>query len=104
MIVPAIDGDGWLRDRSQWSPQAAQALARSAGIDLGADHWRLIELARDFYARTGVVPVMRPLIKLARQRFGERLGGSLALMQLFPGNPAREIARIGGLPKPTNCL
>ena len=37
------------------------------------------------------------------------LGGALIffvvyLMMLFPGSPAKRIARLAGLPKPTNCL
>ena len=103
MAAPELDSDGWLQDRSQWSPEAAQALAQHAGIALGADHWRVIELAREFYERTGVVPAMRPLVRLARERFGERLGGSIALMRLFRGDPAQEIARIGGLPRRPDC-
>ena len=101
--VPETDADGFLKDLALWSRPVAQALARHAGIELGADHWRVIELARDFHARTGVSPAMRPLVKLARERHGERLGTSIALMRLFSGNPAREIARIGGLPRPTDC-
>ena len=103
MALPEMDADGWLQEPSQWSPQAAEALARHAGIALGEDHWHVIDLAREFHRRTGVVPAMRALVKLARERFGARLGGSIALMRLFPGNPAREIARIGGLPRPPNC-
>ncbi len=99
-----IDADGYLTDLSCWTPSLAGALAGRAGIELGAQHWHLIRLARDFYAKTGVSPAMRPLVKLARERHGAELGSSIALMQLFPGNPAKEIARIGGLPKPTNCL
>lgn len=101
--TPEVDADGFLKDLAQWSRPVAQTLARHAGIELGADHWRVIELARDFHARTGVSPAMRPLVKLARERHGERLGSSIALMRLFSGNPAREVARIAGLPRPTDC-
>lgn len=101
--APAVDAEGYLLDLALWSRPVAQTLARQAGIELSADHWRVIELARDFHANTGVSPAMRPLVKLVRERHGERLGSSIALMRLFSGNPAKEIARIAGLPRPTDC-
>ena len=100
----ATDAEGYLRDLSQWSPLVAEALARDAGVTLGTDHWRLIEVVRAFYRETGVSPAMRPLVKLARERLGDEFGSSIALMQLFPGNPAKLVAKVGGLPRPTNCL
>lgn len=98
------DAEGYLTDLSCWSREVAEAFAREAGIVLDADCWRVIHLVRDFYEETGVAPAMRPLVKLARERLGQEFGSSIALMQLFPGNPAKVVARIGGLPRPTNCL
>ncbi len=100
----ATDAEGYLKDLSRWSRPVAEALAREAGLTLGADHWRLIEVVREFYGETGVSPAMRPLVKLARERLGDEFGSSIALMQLFPGNPAKLVAKVGGLPRPTNCL
>ena len=102
--APGIDADGYLEDLADWSPPVAETLARRAGVELTAEHWRLIDLARAFHARTGVSPAMRALVKLAAGRHGAALGSSIAIMRLFPGNAAKEIARIGGLPKPTDCL
>lgn len=98
------DAEGYLTDLSRWSREVAEAFARQADIVLGTDHWRVIDLVRDFYEETGVAPAMRPLVKLARERLGQEFGSSIALMRLFPGNPAKVVARIGGLPRPTNCL
>lgn len=99
----ALDRDGYLKDLSQWSEGLAQELADGTGIALTPNHWRVIDMVRAFHAETGVAPAMRPLVKLARLRLGEEFGSSIALMRLFPGNPAKLIAKIGGLPRPTNC-
>ena len=104
MNVIETDAEGFLRDLSQWSSEVAEDIARDAGVTLGPDHWRLIGVVRDFYRETGVSPAMRPLVKLARERLGEKFGSSIALMRLFPGNPAKLVAKVGGLPRPTNCL
>ncbi|MCZ6886950.1 MAG: TusE/DsrC/DsvC family sulfur relay protein [Gammaproteobacteria bacterium] len=99
-----LDRDGYLADLSSWSDRVAVELARREKIALREGHWALIHLVRDFYGETGVSPAMRPLVKLARERMGADYGSSLALMKLFPGNPAKLAAKIGGLPRPTNCL
>ena len=99
-----LDRNGYLADLSSWSDRVAVELARREKIALGEGHWALIRLVRDFYGETGVSPAMRPLVKLAKERMGADYGSSLALMKLFPGNPAKLAAKIGGLPRPTNCL
>ena len=97
------DAEGHLADPAAWSEEVAGALARESGIELGPDHWRVINAVRRFHAETGVSPSMRPLVKLLRA--DERdLASSIALLQLFPANPARLVARLAGLPKPDNCL
>ena len=99
----ALDPDGYLKDLSQWSEDLARDLAHGMDVTLTPDHWRVIDMVRAFHTETGVAPAMRPLVKLARIRLGEEFGSSIALMRLFPGNPAKLIAKIGGLPRPTNC-
>jgi tRNA 2-thiouridine synthesizing protein E len=47
---------------------------------------------------------MRPLVKQVREQLGEDKANSIYLMQLFPGSPAKLLAKIAGLPRPTNCL
>lgn len=104
-----LDDHGHLANAVDWSKAVACAFAEDAGIKLEADHWRVIAAVRAFHQETGVTPSMRPLVKLVRERAGEGLGSSIALMRLFPpgaarGGSARVIARIAGLPVPENCL
>lgn len=100
----ALDPEGFLVDMTTWSPEVAEALADEEGITLTADHWEIIELLRDFYARYEMAPAMRPLVKAVSQRLGAEKGRSIHLMRLFPGSPAKVAARLAGLPKPTHCL
>ena len=103
VTATALDRDGYLKDLSEWSEDLARELANRADVTLTPEHWRVIDMVRAFHAETGVAPAMRPLVKLARLRLGNDYGSSIALMRLFPGNPAKLIAKIGGLPRPTNC-
>ncbi len=102
--APSLDKDGHLDDLNDWSIDVAHWLATRESIALTDSHWLVINVLRNFYAAHEVAPAMRPLVKLVRQELGEELGNSIALLQLFPGSPARLAAKIGGLPRPTNCL
>ena len=100
----SLDEDGHLADPGDWSACVAKALANEAGVQLGTDHWRVIDTVRAFHAVTGVAPSMRPLVKLVRGDSHPELGSSIALMGLFPGSPATLAAKIAGLPRPDKCL
>ena len=103
-MLPPRDKEGYLRHLDDWNEDVAEALAREEGIALGEAHWELIRMIRGFYATHEVSPVMRVLVKRAREELGEDKGTSLYLLKLFPGSPAKVLAKIAGLPRPTNCL
>ena len=100
----ARDEDGHLVRASDWSAAVAQEIAAEASVCLHADHWRVIDILRAFYAETGVAPSMRPLVRLMRERGAADLASSIALLRLFPGSSAPLAAKIGGLPRPDKCL
>ncbi|XKE47364.1 TusE/DsrC/DsvC family sulfur relay protein [Halomonas organivorans] len=99
-----LDPEGYLVDLDQWSPAVAEALAEEEGVTLTAEHWEVLEVLRDFYARYEMAPAMRPLVKAVGRALGPDKGRSIHLMRLFPGSPAKLAARLAGLPKPANCL
>ncbi|MEE4301722.1 MAG: TusE/DsrC/DsvC family sulfur relay protein [Pseudomonadales bacterium] len=102
--LPPLDKDGYLAALEDWSPAVAELLAVEEGIELGAEHWEIIELLRAFHARYELSPDNRALVKATRQALGPEKGRSIHLMRLFGGSPAKTGARIAGLPRPTNCL
>lgn len=102
--IIALDSDGHLEHLDKWSPGVAEKMAEHEGRVLTPEHWEIIELLRDFYARFEMAPAMRALVKATRQQLGEQKGSSIYLMSLFPESPAHVAARLAGLPRPTNCL
>ncbi|NLC22192.1 MAG: TusE/DsrC/DsvC family sulfur relay protein [Halomonadaceae bacterium] len=100
----ALDPEGYLVDLSAWTPKVAEALAAEEGRMLGAEHWEIITVIRDFYTRYEASPAMRPLVKAVAQALGPEKGRSVYLLRLFPDSPAKVAARLAGLPKPANCL
>ena len=99
-----LNNDGHLIDHSVWNKLVGEELAKSEGITLTASHWEIIYLIQDFYKETDTVPESRPLSNLISTKLDKEKSRSIYLMKLFGGTPAKVIAKIAGLPKPTNCI
>jgi tRNA 2-thiouridine synthesizing protein E len=98
------DKEGYLKHLNDWTPEVARWLAQSENITLKVEHWEVINALRGFYADTGISPAMRILVKIVKQNVSIDKGNSIHLLTLFPGSPAKLVAKIAGLPRPTNCL
>ncbi|RMG81628.1 MAG: TusE/DsrC/DsvC family sulfur relay protein [Chloroflexi bacterium] len=92
-----FDKDGYMVDANAWTPEIAEALAEQEGITLTDRHWVVINFARQEYAANGDAPTIRRITKRTDVSTKE-------LYQLFPDGPAKQAARIAGLPKPTGCI
>ncbi len=99
-----LDNDGFLLNLSDWSEAVAAELARREGIELTPAHWEILWALRDFYQQYDLAPAMRPLSKHLKQTLSADKSGSIYLLTLFPGSPAKIAAKIAGLPRPENCL
>lgn len=102
----ARDRDGYLKTLADWTPSVADALAAEYGIALGDEHRAVIDALRAFHAEHRISPATRVLVKVVGRALGADKGTSAYLMQLFPAKqtPALVVAKIAGLPRPTNCL
>lgn len=104
MTAGLFDKEGFLVDLSTWNEDLAHELALHEGLQLTPLHWELIYLIRKFYSEFDLSPAMRPLCKYITHHLNSDKGRSIYLLQLFPGSPAKLLAKIAGLPKPENCL
>lgn len=93
-----FDGEGFMTDASQWSEEVAAELAQVVGItDLSEDHWKIIKFSRADYQKQGGSPTLR--------RIKTESGVPIKqIYKLFPKKPAKKVAFIAGLPKPTGCV
>ena len=98
------DDRGFLLDLGQWSPEVAVVIARQLDITLTDEHWPILRLLRQLYIDFDLAPANRALVKVVKEKLGPDAGNSIYLMQLFGGSPARDAAKIAGLPKPPHCL
>ena len=100
----ALDEEGYLRDWRSWTRSVAEYWAERDGIELGADHWVIIDLLRNYYEDFEIAPPMRALLKLSRAQLNNETLSSRELYRLFPEGPAKQACRYAGLPRPVSCI
>ena len=73
-----------------WSPELAQQIAATCGVELGMEHWSIIAACREEALRCGCIPTLERLAILSGTT-------ETRLRDIFLIDPARFICRIAGL-------
>jgi len=91
------DEQGYLLE-PDYSDDAVRAIAAAEGLTLIDDHWKVVQYLRDEYREHGHTPNFRNMLK----GMAEVIPGcdSKALYDLFPLGPAKQGAKVAGLPQP----
>jgi tRNA 2-thiouridine synthesizing protein E len=93
-----VNDEGFFTDPAQWREEMAPLIARQEGVaGLTERHWQVIKFMRHAYEEKGTGPTVRVLGKTSGVPVKE-------LYQLFPHGPAKEAAKIAGIPKPRGCV
>ncbi len=91
------DVEGYLL-APDYSEDSVRVIAQAEGIELNEDHWKVVQYLRDQFKERGQTPNFRTMLKdIAALMPG---CDSKALYDLFPLGPAKQGARVAGLPKP----
>jgi len=98
------DEEGYLLDISLWSEELAGLIAEGEDIEMGDDHWEVVNFLRNYYEEYQIAPAIRVLTKAVKKTLGPEKGNSQYLYELFPYGPAKQACKIAGLPKPTGCI
>ena len=97
MEIPERDGDGYLTDMNDWTPEIARAMAAADEVELDDEKWEQILKAREYFENNNVVPPIR--------KFAKYLGADKkAMFKMWMTGPMKPITKYGGLPKPTGCV
>ena len=92
------DADGFLLEPN-FSDEAPSVIAAAEGVTLTDAHLAVIDFMREKYREDGQTPNFRNMLKDFTERV--RPGtDSKYLYDLFPTGPAKQAAKIAGLPKP----
>ncbi len=92
-----FDEEGFMTNPEDWDKDIAVALAADINITLSERHWEIIEFSREDYQAQGEAPGLRRITKEAGVPTKD-------LYKLFPKGPAKKIAYVSGLGKPTGCI
>ncbi len=97
MLNVERDGDGYLVDMNDWTPEIGRAMAEADEVELDDSKWEQILKAREYYDEYSVVPPIR--------KFAKYVGiDQKELFKQWMGGPMKPITKYGGLPKPTGCV
>lgn len=92
-----FDEEGFMSNPDDWDKDVAVVLAGDINISLTDRHWEIIDFSRSDYQAQGEAPGLRRISKEAGVPTKE-------LYKLFPKGPAKKIAYVSGLGKPTGCI
>jgi tRNA 2-thiouridine synthesizing protein E len=97
-VEQQADEEGYLLE-ANFSDEAPPLIAQAEGITLTDAHWEVIRFMRERYREDGQTPNFRNMLKgfAGSVRPG---ADSKYLYDLFPAGPAKQAAKIAGLPKP----
>lgn len=97
MGEPAVDGEGYLLEPSEWTEDWARSAAEALNIDLTPDHWAAIRFMRAYYDEHGAPAdarfVMRHLTETRRAARNR-------LFELFPYGYPGQACKIAGMRRP----
>jgi tRNA 2-thiouridine synthesizing protein E len=98
------DEEGYLVNLADWNEDVANFLAKQESVDLGPNHWEVVNFLREYYTEYQIAPAIRVLTKAIGKKLGADKGNNKYLYELFPYGPAKQACKIAGLPKPTGCV
>ena len=91
------DPEGYLLE-PDYSEEAVNVIAAAENIELTPRHWEIINYMRDQYREHGHTPNFRNMLKDVQEFWPE--ADSKSLYDLFPTGPAKQGAKVAGLPQP----
>jgi tRNA 2-thiouridine synthesizing protein E len=84
---------------ANFSDDVPPVIAEAEKITLTDEHWQVINYLREKYKEDGQTPNFRNMVA-ELDEMHEGVDWKKKLYELFPNMPARQGARVAGLPKP----
>jgi tRNA 2-thiouridine synthesizing protein E len=87
-----------------WDPEAALRIARQEQLELGPDHWEVLNALQEYFARQEGAAIRRRALHDALEEKFHHKGGLRYLYMLFPGGPLAQGCRLAGLEPPAGAF
>lgn len=95
------DDEGYLFDPEQWTPELARELAREEELELGDEHWMVLDFIRDYREQHRITPDIRHVAKyLAEQTGCDKKTGKARIFELFPYGYVKQACKLAGMKRP----
>jgi tRNA 2-thiouridine synthesizing protein E len=94
------DDQGFLMDPDRWNERVAEKLARNEGVELGAEHRKVLEFIRNYFDEHHVAVDARFVIKYLAEDLGYGKQARQRLYQLFPYGYMQQVCKIAGMRRP----
>ena len=65
------DEEGYLSNLNDWETDVATVMAKEDDIELGEDHWEIINFLREYYEEYQIAPAVRVLTKAVGKKLGK---------------------------------
>ncbi len=91
------DAEGYLLE-ADYRDETVRVIAAAENIALTDAHWQVINYLRDQYREHGHTPNFRNMLKEVQEFMPD--ADSKSLYDLFPVGPAKQAAKVAGLPQP----
>jgi tRNA 2-thiouridine synthesizing protein E len=90
---------GYLVNIDEWNEEVGKVIAAAEGIELSEKSWDVVNFLRDeFINNNGTQPNDRNIVKAMADKWDEKVN-SKDIYNLFPMQPSKQAAKIGGLPE-----
>lgn len=91
------DAEGYLLE-ADYRDETVRVIAAAENIALTDAHWQVVKYMRDQYREHGHTPNFRNMLKDIQEFMPD--ADSKSLYDLFPVGPAKQAAKVAGLPQP----
>ena len=96
-----IDEAGYITNPDLWTRDFAEHVAAADGLELGPDHWEIIDFIRESYAEHRVAVDVRHVLKLAQNGLGmTKHEAKLRMLELFPLGYVKQAVKMAGMKQP----
>jgi len=93
-----LRADGHLKNLNDWTPELAERMAAAEGLVLTEQHWDVMNIMREYYAKYNTSPILKLLRRELSKQFDKERGSIESLDALFPRGVQKQGSRLAGVP------